>query len=57
MVELRYVLSDVGRKLSASGYAGEDLVRQPRAVDAMRVILRKVRLTDGERARVADRWA
>jgi SAM-dependent methyltransferase len=57
MVELRYILSDLGRKLTASGMPAEDLLRQPRAVDAMRATLRKVRLTDDERSRGANRWA
>ena len=57
LVELQYLLSDIGRKLSAAGTPFEEFVRIPRAVDAMRVVLRKVRLTDEERARGADRWA
>jgi SAM-dependent methyltransferase len=57
VVELQYLLSDIGRKLSAAGTPFEGFVRIPRAVDAMRVVLRKVRLTDEERARGTDRWA
>jgi SAM-dependent methyltransferase len=57
MVELRYILSELGRKLTENGMPAEDVLRQPRAVDAMRTTLRKVRLTDGERVRAANRWA
>jgi SAM-dependent methyltransferase len=56
LVELRYVLSDIGQKLQASGIPLDDILRQPPAVDAMRVILRKARLTDEEQMRVASRW-
>ena len=56
MVDLRYILSEIGRKLTATGMPNEDLLRQPRAVDAMSVTLRKVRLTDDERNRVASPW-
>ena len=57
LAQLSYVLSDLGRKLSAAATSSEDLARIPRAVDAMRVVLRKVKLTDEERRRGADRWA
>ncbi len=56
LVELRYLLSDVGRELNAKGINGDALLRTPRAVDAMRVILRKIALTPQERDRVASRW-
>ena len=56
LVELRYLLSDVGRELNGKGVNGDALLRTPRAVDAMRVILRKIALTPQERDRVASRW-
>lgn len=56
LVELRYLLSDVGRELNGKGVDGDALLRTPRAVDAMRVILRKIVLTPQERDRVASRW-
>lgn len=56
LVEMVYVLSEFGQRLHASGQATEDILRTPRAVDALRVKLRKIVLTDAERARVAQRW-
>lgn len=57
LVELRFVLSDAGRELNGKGLAGDALLRTPRAVDAMRVILRKVALTPQERTRGQNRWS
>jgi SAM-dependent methyltransferase len=57
MTDLGYILSDVGRAQNRPGLALEELARIPRAVDAIRVRLRKRRLTDPERQRLLHRWA
>jgi SAM-dependent methyltransferase len=54
--ELQYLLSKYGRELVASGKSDEEVTRIPRAVDAMRVRLRKVALTDEEKRRAMQRW-
>jgi len=46
-------LSPVGELLQKQQVKGEDLVRHPRAVDQMRVVLRKRLLTEDEKQRVA----
>jgi SAM-dependent methyltransferase len=46
-------LSPVGEALKRQGMKGEDLVRHPRAVDQMRVVLCKRLLTDAEKQQVA----
>lgn len=49
MTKLECVLSEYGRELSAKGMPLQDLMRIPRAVDSMNVILRKRPLTMEER--------
>jgi hypothetical protein len=56
VVDLQYLMSDHGREVIASGTRPEDLVNIPRAIDAMRVRLRKIKLSDAERQRTAQRW-
>lgn len=46
-------LSPIGEVLKKQGMKGEDLVRHPRAVDQMRVALRKCLLTDAEKRHVS----
>jgi SAM-dependent methyltransferase len=53
---LQYVISEYGQQLMSSGTSQEDAIRIPRAVDAMRVTLRKVALGDAEKTRAAQRW-
>lgn len=57
MVELRYVLTDAGRRHAASGMAADDILKQPGAVEAMRATLRKVRLGEAGRGVAATRSA
>jgi len=45
-------LSPIGEELKKQQMKGEDLVRHPRAVDQMRVVLRKRLLTDAEKVQV-----
>jgi len=45
-------LSPIGEELKKRQMKGEDLVRYPRAVDQMRVVLRKRLLTEAEKQRV-----
>jgi SAM-dependent methyltransferase len=47
---LQFVPSPVGAALLAKGMQGEELARQPRAIDDMVVVLRKRPLTEAERA-------
>jgi SAM-dependent methyltransferase len=53
LVEFDLGLSPVGKALQAQKMKGEDLVRYPRAVDQMRVVLRKRLLTEAEKQQVA----
>lgn len=52
LLEVQFVLSPIGEKLKPQ-FALEDLIRQPRAVDHMRVTLRKRLLTEPEKQLVA----
>jgi SAM-dependent methyltransferase len=56
MVGIEYILSDYGRKLKASETSPEELLRSPRAIDAMRATFKKIPLTDGEKVRAKQRW-
>ncbi len=47
---LAYVLSALGEERQRAGLAQDEILRLPRAVDSMRVALRKRMLTDEERA-------
>jgi SAM-dependent methyltransferase len=47
--DMVFVLSEYGRLLEAGGTEREDLLRLPRAVDGMRVVLRKRASTRSER--------
>ncbi|MCP3918028.1 MAG: hypothetical protein GY711_20970 [bacterium] len=51
--DLEFSVSDLGRKLQASGTDGPTLLRTPRAVDSMVAELRKVPLTDADQAALA----
>ncbi len=53
LVQFDLDLSPVGEQLQKQQMKGEDLVRHPRAVDQMRVVLRKRLLTDAEKQQVA----
>jgi hypothetical protein len=55
-VELLLVFSELGQRLQARGEPKEQIARTPRAVDVMRVSLRKRRLTEQERGLVKNRW-
>jgi SAM-dependent methyltransferase len=52
LVQFDLGLSPVGKALQQQKMKGEDLVRYPRAVDQMRVVLRKRLLTDAEKQQV-----
>jgi hypothetical protein len=47
--QMEMVLNPIGQDLLARGINREDLLRTPRAVDSMNVVLRKIALTEGER--------
>ncbi|MEH3147949.1 MAG: methyltransferase domain-containing protein [Methylobacterium frigidaeris] len=49
MESLQYVLSPVGNELHQKGLDGVELTRMPRSVDALRVRLRKVELSEEDR--------
>jgi SAM-dependent methyltransferase len=49
LVQFELVLSPVGEKLKLQGLPNEELIRQPRAVDQLRVTLRKRLLTAEEK--------
>lgn len=48
LAAINYLYSDVGRALSARGVPTDDILRSPRAVDEMHVVLRKRQLTEEE---------
>lgn len=50
LIEQRLRNSPVGDALAARGVPQDEILRSPRAVDEMHVVLRKRRLTDSERA-------
>jgi SAM-dependent methyltransferase len=52
LIQFDLSLSAVGEQLKKQQMKGEDLVRHPRAVDQMRVVLRKRLLTDAEKQQV-----
>jgi len=52
LVQFDLGLSPIGQALQKQHVKGEDLVRHPRAVDQMRVVLRKRQLTDAEKQQV-----
>jgi SAM-dependent methyltransferase len=49
MVKLQFNLSDHGVALSSKGQDMEEIIRVPRAVDSMSVVLRKIPLSDRDR--------
>jgi SAM-dependent methyltransferase len=53
---LVFLVSEFGQELISAGKSQQEVARTPRAVDAMRVTLRKVALSDAEKTRVAQRW-
>ena len=53
LVEFNLGLSPIGEQLARELVRGEDLVRHPRAVDQLRVTLRKRLLTEAEKQQVA----
>jgi SAM-dependent methyltransferase len=55
LMELQYAYSPLGSALRAQGTAPDEVARTPRAVDAMRVMLRKRALTAAEIAE-GERW-
>jgi SAM-dependent methyltransferase len=55
LTELKFVLSDLGKKMFGEGVDQELICRTPRAVDAMQVTLTKRPLTEAERT-AAERW-
>jgi hypothetical protein len=52
LVQFDLSLSPVGEQLKKQQMKGEDLVRHPRAVDQLRVVLRKRLLTEEEKQQV-----
>ena len=48
LAELRFAVSDLGRELQGRGLPPEEVVRTPRAVDALNVVLKKRPLTPEE---------
>jgi SAM-dependent methyltransferase len=50
LIEQRFRNSSLGDALSARGHPNEEILRTPRAVDEMSVVLRKRLLTEAERA-------
>jgi len=52
--ELDYVLADRGQELASQGTNLETLLATPRAVDAMKLTLRKQKITADERQRMED---
>jgi hypothetical protein len=57
LVQFDLGLSPVGEALKKQRMRGEDLVRHPRAVDQLRVTLRKRLLTEAEKQQLARHWA
>jgi len=55
LAEMGFALSDIGRKLLAEGTPEDVVCRTPRAVDSMKVVLAKRRLTESERE-TAEQW-
>jgi SAM-dependent methyltransferase len=53
LVQFELDLSPIGKALQNQQMKGEDLARHPRAVDQMRVVLRKRLLTEAEKKQVA----
>jgi hypothetical protein len=51
LISIDFVYGDLGRTLSTRGTSRDEILRTPRAVDEMHVVLRKRTLTDQERAR------
>ncbi len=49
MISIEYILSDYGKSLEINGDEFENILRMPRAVDSMHVILKKRLLTDFEK--------
>jgi SAM-dependent methyltransferase len=52
LAHFNLTLSPVGKQLQSQLVKGEDLIRYPRAVDQMQVVLRKMLLTEVERQQV-----
>jgi hypothetical protein len=50
LISTNFIYSDLGHALSARGISKDEILRTPRAVDEMHVVLRKRALTDQERA-------
>jgi SAM-dependent methyltransferase len=53
VARLWFAFHAIGQQMAAAGQPTEVIVRTPRAVDALDVVLRKRRLTEDERARAA----
>jgi SAM-dependent methyltransferase len=50
LISTNFIYSDLGGTLAARGISKDEILRTPRAVDEMHVVLRKRALTDQERA-------
>jgi SAM-dependent methyltransferase len=53
LAQFNLILSPVGKLLQSQLVKGEDLIRHPRAVDQMHVVLRKMLLTEAEKQQVS----
>lgn len=54
ILSIEAVYSDYGRRLLANGMPVEDVTRMPRAVDEIKVLLRKRRLTEAEKLKTLE---
>jgi len=53
-IKLDFHLSEIGKALAAKGMQQEQITSTPRAVDSMRVVLRKIPLSDDDRRVLAQ---
>jgi hypothetical protein len=56
IVDSTYIISELGVRLLSPDGVLDEVARTPRAVDAIRVRLRKIPLTAAEKLRVSQRW-
>ncbi|UVK46589.1 glycosyltransferase [Mesorhizobium sp. AR07] len=56
LIEQTFHYSSLGRELAARGVSHDEILRSPRAVDEIHVVLRKRQLTGAERAHGRQMW-